>query len=271
MSSDTSAYLSSQSKVSGEITAGEWEVEDESELAFLDKGNQNIKSCPANMKVKLKNTGKGPMLEKSTYEIYYVANGNPKKHGTKVQLDQGEGVVKTLEKGETVILSHETDRPGRYIFKAYQAGDHEEKTAVWSKEIKVDCKKKADKEVDGKTKDKATEQEKPEKEAHKEETREKKQTNDQSDQGNQGKDKAETKFDPESNKAENDSQNGQKQEKEAADDGTAKGKAAEKKSIEPKKEGNPDVKPKTVEKKVMTNQNKEGAPNEETENSEVDK
>ncbi|MDY0393892.1 amyloid fiber anchoring/assembly protein TapA [Virgibacillus halophilus] len=145
ITSDTSAYYSKQTKVSQKITAGTWEEADESLLKFIDKGNQNIKACPAKMKVTLKNTGKGPMLQTSVYEIYYVENGNPKKHGQKVLLNKGEDVVKVLDKGEKVELTYQTDKPGRYIFKAYQAGDHDEKKAVWSKEIKVTCKKETDK------------------------------------------------------------------------------------------------------------------------------
>ncbi|MDY0404815.1 amyloid fiber anchoring/assembly protein TapA [Virgibacillus sp. 179-BFC.A HS] len=269
MTSDTSAYLSSQSKVSGEITAGEWEVADESKLAFLDKGNQNLKACPANMKVTLKNIGKGPMLQTSTYEIYYVVNGNPKKHGTKVRLNQGEGTVKILEKGETVTLSYQTDKPGRYIFKVYQSGVHDEKTAVWSKEIKVNCKKETEKtKEDAKEKaedDQAEKSEKP------------KQTDDQKDEKNDGKKIDETKTNTDANEEKEKTEDSQtstspkEQTNESADQSNVEEKPVENKPAETTTEEKPDAASKMVQKKVKTIQNKEGADNEKAEDNEVGK
>lgn len=149
LTSGTSAYFSSQFQVNNTITASTWVSEepkvDESSLVFLGKGNQNIKICPAVIKVEIKNAGDGNMQADTTYEIYYTKNGNPEKHGEKIEFAEGEGIVEALVSGKTTELIYETSNPGRYIFLVYQNEGDLADDGIWSEEIKVDCKsKKAD-------------------------------------------------------------------------------------------------------------------------------
>lgn len=107
LTSDTSANFTSQQEVNHMITASDWEIEDpemnESALIFLEIENQNIKTCPAIIKIEIKNDG-SDMLADTTYEIYYIENGNPKKHGEKIVLADGEGVIPVLTSGESFSL-----------------------------------------------------------------------------------------------------------------------------------------------------------------------
>lgn len=141
LTTGTSAYFSDIEEINPVIIAGEWEQWDESSLGFTTKGNQNIKQCPAEIEVKLKNVGDGDMQDDSTYDIYYVTNGNPEKHGEKIELDEKEGIIKPLKKGEETTLTYETNKSGVYVFLAYQHEKHPEEEEAWSKWIKVDCLK----------------------------------------------------------------------------------------------------------------------------------
>src|SRR5699024_6032316 len=106
------------------------------------KGNQNIKKCePVNIDVEIKNAGKSDMKQDSSYEVYYIENGNPKKHGEIVKLAEDEGVIPVLKQGETTKLTYQASKEGRYIFLANQS-DSQHKESIWRKEIKGHCKSK---------------------------------------------------------------------------------------------------------------------------------
>ena len=153
LTSQTAATFTDKKQINGVFTAGTWESnetevpdseekQDNSKLTFLSQGNQNIKKCePVNIDVEIKNAGKSDMKQDSSYEVYYIENGNPKKHGEKVKLAEGEGVVPVLNQGETTKLTYLASNEGRYIFLANQSGS-QHKESVWSKEIKVHCTSK---------------------------------------------------------------------------------------------------------------------------------
>ncbi|GAB3056817.1 amyloid fiber anchoring/assembly protein TapA [Virgibacillus ainsalahensis] len=150
LTADTAAYFTTSNQSNGVIYTGEWEEPDNSTLAFIEKGNKNLKACePVTLKMKIKNTGDGDMLSESSYDVYYIENGNPQKHGEKVELGADEGIIKALKMGETAELTYKASLPGRYVFVAYQHSDHPDEE-TWSKEIKVDCK--SDKQPDNKEK-----------------------------------------------------------------------------------------------------------------------
>lgn len=143
LTSGTSAYFSSHQQVNPVITAGDWETEqpedsdeewDESSLVFTTKGNQNIKQCPAEIEIKLKNAGQGDMQDDSTYEIYYVQNGNPEQHGEKIELEENEEerIIEPLKSGEKTKLTYETNVSGVYVFVAYQHEKHPDEERTWS-------------------------------------------------------------------------------------------------------------------------------------------
>lgn len=140
LTSNTAANFTANKEAGGMMTLGTWKVQDDSVLVFTGKGNQNIKACdqPIVMKVNLKNTG-GDMKSDSTYEIYYIENGNPEKHGTKVELAKGEGTIKALKSGETTELTHKTSKLGTYVFLAKQQNDNPDMKDAWSKWIKFHC------------------------------------------------------------------------------------------------------------------------------------
>ncbi|WAA11837.1 amyloid fiber anchoring/assembly protein TapA [Fervidibacillus halotolerans] len=113
---------------------GEEDSWDKSSLSFIDQGGvcKNIWATIQNGK-----DSKG-MEGPSTYEVYFVKKGNPKK-GEKV----GEGEVPPLESGETATLTFAAEKNGNYKFKVYQRPGHPGKGELWSETIKVtDCKKK---------------------------------------------------------------------------------------------------------------------------------
>src|SRR5690625_1150816 len=153
LTSQTAAIFTDRKQINGVFTAGTWEgnetedpdseeKQDNSKLTFLSKSNQNIKKCePVNIDVEIKNAGKSDMKQDSSYEVYYIENGNPKKHGEKVKLAEGEGVIPVLKQGETTKLTYLASNEGRYIFLANQSGS-QHKESVWSKEIKVHCTSK---------------------------------------------------------------------------------------------------------------------------------
>lgn len=139
LTANTSAYFTTANGANGMISVGAWEVVDESSLAFIQNGNENIKSCePITLKTEIKNTGDGNMQSGSSYDVYYIENGNPQKHGDKLDLGEGEGTIKALKSGETTELTFKASEPGRYAFVAYQHDEHP-KEETWSKSIKINC------------------------------------------------------------------------------------------------------------------------------------
>lgn len=145
LTAGTSAYFSSSEELNPVIAAGDWGNDqwDESSLVFTTKGNQNIKTCPAEIELNLKNVGEGDMQDDSTYEIYYVKNGNPEKHGEKIELGENEEerIIEVLKSGEETKLTYETNVSGIYVFVVYQQENHPDEERTWSKWIKVDCPK----------------------------------------------------------------------------------------------------------------------------------
>lgn len=146
LTSGTSAFFSSYQTLGHEITAGEWNQDhkdsdqwDQSSLTFQGKGNQNIKSCPTVIEVEIMNDGED-MQHDTKYEIFYIKNGNPQKHGEKIDLHEEEGIISALKSGEIIKLSYETDVSGVYVFAAYQQDGHPNEEQTWSEKIKVDCK-----------------------------------------------------------------------------------------------------------------------------------
>lgn len=160
ITSNTTAYYSSQQTVSQLIAAGEWEqieeeVEDEldevekadeiedfeeSSLAFITDEDQIIKVCePLIIRIEIENNGEVAMQEEGIYEVYYVETGDPKEDGEKLELTEGEGIIETLTSGEKIELTHEIHQPGVYIFFAYQHGNDKDQDGVWSNEILIDC------------------------------------------------------------------------------------------------------------------------------------
>jgi hypothetical protein len=79
------------------------------------------------------------------YEVWWAEKGNPKE-GIKV----GDGMVPALKSGETFNLKFSTEKPGNYMFKAYQRPNHGDPNnkkeskgngnaegALWSEQITV--------------------------------------------------------------------------------------------------------------------------------------
>ncbi len=132
--STTTAYFTSKSQGNILITAGEWSPPDNSNLVFPEPANDNLKACPADMEVILRNTG-SDMTTQSIYEIYFTSeNGKPKNQGEKIY----EGVIPILKSGEEITLTHKTSNEGFYEFKAIQT--NKQFDDAWSKKkLKVKC------------------------------------------------------------------------------------------------------------------------------------
>jgi len=151
LTSETMASFSSSSEITVKVKAGEWW--DGSKLAFIGKGNQNEKVCPSTeISVKIQNTG-FTMIGSTTYEVYYIENGNP-KNGKLVK----EGVLEPLEKDEIISLSHIAEQEGFYMFKAYQReGYIGKKEVIWSEKVKVKCKENTEENGESEQNDKQIE------------------------------------------------------------------------------------------------------------------
>lgn len=137
LTSGTEAYFNDTNVKNQQIQAGTWW--DGSDLQFVGKNTQNIKTCPpTDITVKVKNNG-FTMLESTKYEIYYVENGNPKNKGKKI----AEGQISPIDAGETTTLSYKADQKGSYMFKALQRPGHEEdydeRHELWSEKVMVKC------------------------------------------------------------------------------------------------------------------------------------
>lgn len=141
LASDTAAYFTNYKETSGDVTVGTWEDPHiDSLLRFTSKGNENIKACEGVViSTELKNDGPGDMEESSSYDMYYIENGNPEKHGKKLKLGKDEGVISPLDKGQSTKLTFQASSPGVYVFTTKEiVGDSSSKT-IWSKWIKVNC------------------------------------------------------------------------------------------------------------------------------------
>lgn len=146
LTSDTAAHFNDYMETSNSITVGIWEEEvddqdetNKSSLSFISKGNQNIKACePTKVTRELKNNGPGDMKKGSSFEMYYISNGNPEKHGEKLQLSEAESKIEPLKNSESTTLSFNAEKPGVYVFTTKeQAG--EDSKAIWSKWIIINC------------------------------------------------------------------------------------------------------------------------------------
>lgn len=146
VTSSTSAHFTSSKQTNVTLTAGTWA--DNSKLEFIDKGNKNLKACPAKMEVNLQNIG-GDMKKPSKFKLYYIdkdndggkdKGGNPTIQGTEIHIPDGQNEIPALKSGETITLSFETNKDsggGFYTFYAIQTN-----TSVyddWSVKVIVKC------------------------------------------------------------------------------------------------------------------------------------
>ncbi|WP_176330278.1 amyloid fiber anchoring/assembly protein TapA [Oceanobacillus rekensis] len=146
LTSDTAAHFNDYKETSSSITVGIWEEElddrdetDKSSLSFITKGNQNIKACqPTIITTELKNKGPEDMKKESSFDVYYISNGNPEKHGEKLQLSENEGKIDPLKNGGSTTLSFNADKAGVYVFKAKEQAVEDSKL-IWSKWIDINC------------------------------------------------------------------------------------------------------------------------------------
>lgn len=92
----------------------------------------------------IKNSG-NDMKGTVPFEVWWAEKGNPKE-GIKV----GDGTVPALKSGETFNLKFSTEKPGNYMFKAYQRPNHGDPNnkkeskgngnaegALWSEQITI--------------------------------------------------------------------------------------------------------------------------------------
>ncbi|GAB3804968.1 amyloid fiber anchoring/assembly protein TapA [Virgibacillus kimchii] len=141
LTSGTAAHFYDAEEADAKVHAGFWaDGWDGSSLSFMENGNTNIKSCdPVEISTEIKNTGDGDMVDGSVYDIYYIENGNPEKHGVKLDLPEDEGSIPALEPGQSTELTHIAQQPGVYAFLAEQPEGHPEGDTVWSKWVIVNC------------------------------------------------------------------------------------------------------------------------------------
>lgn len=169
LTSDTAAYFTNANGASGDVTIGTWEEpEIDSFLRFTSKGNDNIKACKdVKIYTKLKNDGPADMKESSSYEVYFIENGNPEKHGKKLDLSKGEGVIPQLDIEESTKLTFKASSPGVYVFTTKEiAGDSSSKT-IWSKWIKVNCPSSKPADMEENTQEKILKARKKKRQHHK--------------------------------------------------------------------------------------------------------
>jgi TasA anchoring/assembly protein len=141
LTSGTAAHFYDTEDPVSKIDAGFWaDGWDGSSLAFIEKGNTNIKACdPVEITAQVQNMGDGDMDEGSTYDVYYIENGNPEKHGEKLSLPEGEGDLAALKSGESTKLKLLAQEPGIYAFLLHQPEGYPGEETVWSKWVNVNC------------------------------------------------------------------------------------------------------------------------------------
>jgi len=121
------------------ISAGHWNNNNpSSSLTIVSNGNQNLKSCPPNISIKVKNIGDGPMEQNAFYDVYYVDHGNPKSEKG-VKINNEAGIIPKLNSGEETVIKYKISNPGFYKFYVYESEESKEK-GIWSEKIKVSCK-----------------------------------------------------------------------------------------------------------------------------------
>lgn len=139
LTSNTTAHFTSSDLEKDTIQAGVW---DKSKLDFTKKGNDNLNefSCPRSefeISTVIKNVGETDMFETSTYQLFYVGNGEPpSEKGEKIS----EGMVPKLKKGEEATLQHTVTKEGFYEFQAFEMPGQNDEKVIWSEKIKVKCK-----------------------------------------------------------------------------------------------------------------------------------
>jgi YqxM protein len=138
LTSNTAAYFTSNDEKSVNIQAGYW---DESKLDFIKKGNDNLNEfiCPTSefeISTVIKNIGKTDMFREGTYEVYFIANGQPSVNGSKV----AEGNISKLLAGQELVLTQKVTSEGFYMFKAFEDSGQNNEKEIWSEKIKVKCK-----------------------------------------------------------------------------------------------------------------------------------
>lgn len=145
LTSDTGAYFNDSSQVNGNFQVGTWqEVWDKSSLAFPNK-DQTVtgvridpNTCQQiEISTDIINNGSA-MQGNSTYEVYYIASGNPKS-GQKV----GDGVITPILSGKSEKLKYLATKPGNYKFRAFQrpghANNYNTQQDLWSETITLAC------------------------------------------------------------------------------------------------------------------------------------
>nr|WP_249315677.1 amyloid fiber anchoring/assembly protein TapA [Bacillus sp. FJAT-49711] len=139
LAGETNAFFSNVKSLEGSIQAGTWETEDKDGCSSNNHGDWDCSSLEfvsaqydgEVISAVIKNTG-SDMQTTGSYEVYFKEKGNPK-----------EGIVvsnltfKPLKMGEQIALTFTPDRPGKYMFKAYQHKDHPGKGILWSDAITV--------------------------------------------------------------------------------------------------------------------------------------
>src|SRR5690625_846608 len=137
LTSGTAAHFYDMEEADSKVLAGYWaDGWDGSSLSFIQKGNDNIKSCePVEIAMEIKNAGDEDMINGSYFDIYYIENGNPEKHGQKL----GEENIPALYSNESTEITYLAQKPGVYAFLAHQPEGHPEGQTVWSKWAIVNC------------------------------------------------------------------------------------------------------------------------------------
>ncbi|MEI2664701.1 amyloid fiber anchoring/assembly protein TapA [Rossellomorea sp. LJF3] len=143
LSSGTDAYFNDHDQVTGQITAGTWEVEssqwDKSSLAFINKDQTIVmKACPpVSISTKIKNNG-SEMKGTTEFEVFYKESGNPMK-GNKI----GDGIIQPIASKQVDVLTFEVNNPGNYKFRALQRPGHgnkdDSRQDLWSETVTVKC------------------------------------------------------------------------------------------------------------------------------------
>jgi len=154
LTSGTAALFYDTEEADSKVLAGFWaDGWDGSSLTFIENGNTNIKACdPVEIATKIQNIGDGNMAAGSAYDVYYIENGNPEKHGAKLDLPEGEGNIPALESNGSIELKYLAHKPGIYAFLVQQPEGHPDGENIWSKSVKINCPQgKAEQDIEKET------------------------------------------------------------------------------------------------------------------------
>jgi TasA anchoring/assembly protein len=137
LTSGTAAHFYDEKEAESKILAGYWaDGWDGSSLSFIQNGNDNIKSCDSvEIAVEIENNGDGDMISGTSFEVYYIENGNPEKQGERI----GEGKIPALKSNQSSELIYLAQQPGTYAFLVQQPEGHPESETIWSKWVMVNC------------------------------------------------------------------------------------------------------------------------------------